>query len=176
MIRLRVGTRGSQLALTQTDLVIAALRTARPELLVERVIVRTEGDRRRRASLLAIGGQGIFTRELEIALLDDEIDVAVHSLKDLPSTLPDGLLLAVTPPRDDARDVLVTRDGATLIRLPDRASIGTGSLRRRAQMLAQRPDLVMKDIRGNVDTRLAKLDRGEYDGVILAAAGLRRLG
>lgn len=176
MSSLRVGTRGSKLALTQTDSVIAALREANPHLAIERVIIQTEGDRRRRASLLAIGGQGVFTRELELALLDGEIDVAVHSLKDLPSSLPSGLCLAATPPREDARDVLVTRDGTRLTDLPEGAVIGTGSLRRRAQLLALRPDLAMKDIRGNVDTRLEKLNRGEYDGIVLAAAGLQRLG
>lgn len=176
MNSLRVGTRGSKLALTQTDGVIAALRGANPPLTIERVIVQTEGDRRRRASLLAIGGQGVFTRELELALLDGEIDVAVHSLKDLPSTLPPGLCLAATPPREDARDVLVTRDGTPLAALPEGAVVGTGSLRRRAQLLALRPDLVMKDIRGNVDTRLNKLTSGDYDALVLAAAGLNRLG
>lgn len=176
MSALRVGTRGSQLALTQTGMVIDALRAAHPSLDVERVIIQTEGDRRRRASLLAIGGQGVFTRELELALLDGEIDVAVHSLKDLPSTLPEGLLLAATPPREEPRDVLVTRDGATLADLPRGAVVGTGSLRRRAQLLALRPDLRMADIRGNVDTRLAKLARGDFDGILLAAAGLNRLG
>lgn len=176
MTHLKVGTRGSQLALVQTDLVIAALQQANPELRVERVIIRTEGDRRRRASLLTIGGQGVFTRELEIALLDGEIDIAVHSLKDLPSRLPDGLQLAATPPRADVRDVLITRDGTRLSDLPAGATVGTGSLRRRAQLLAHRPDLLMKDIRGNVDTRLGKLERADYDSIILAAAGLRRLG
>ncbi len=176
MSALRVGTRGSLLALTQTDQVIALLRAAAPERAIERVIIQTEGDRRRRASLLAIGGQGVFTRELEVALLDGEIDVAVHSLKDLPSTLPDGLLLAATPAREEPRDLLVTRDGATLDTLPEGATVGTGSLRRRAQLLAARPDLVMRDIRGNVDTRLRKLAQGDYDAILLAAAGVKRLG
>lgn len=176
MSPIRIGTRGSQLALIQTDLVIDALRAVNPALDVERVIIQTEGDRRRRASLLAIGGQGVFTRELEIALLDGEIDVAVHSLKDLPSTLPDGLQLACTPPRADVRDILITRDNTPLNELPKGSVVGTGSLRRRAQLLAIRPDLVMKDIRGNVDTRLAKLERGDYDAIVLAAAGLARLG
>jgi hydroxymethylbilane synthase len=175
-VKIRVGTRGSKLALAQTNLVIEALEAARPGLDVELCIIQTEGDRRRRASLLAIGGQGVFTRELEVALLDGEIDVAVHSLKDLPSTLPEGLVLASTPPREDPRDVLVTREGTALGALFDGAVVGTGSLRRRAQLLRLRPDLKMKDIRGNVDTRLAKLDAGEYDAIILAAAGLSRLG
>jgi hydroxymethylbilane synthase len=176
MNRLRVGTRGSPLALAQSELVLEALRAGHPTLAVERVVIQTEGDRRRRASLLDLGGQGIFTRELEVALLDGEIDVAVHSLKDLPSTLPEGLLLAATPPREDPHDVLVTREGAPLSKLPAGAVVGTGSPRRRAQLLAARPDLVMEDIRGNVDTRLAKLQQGEYDAIVLAVAGLRRLG
>jgi hydroxymethylbilane synthase len=175
-VRIRVGTRGSKLALAQAALVIEALRAAHPGLDGELCIIQTEGDRRRRASLLAIGGQGVFTRELEVALLDGEIDVAVHSLKDLPSTLPEGLVLAATPPREDPRDVLVTREGTRLEALTDGAVVGTGSLRRRAQLLRLRPDLKMKDIRGNVDTRLAKLHAGEYDAVVLAAAGLSRLG
>ena len=175
MRSIRVGTRGSKLALVQADMVIEALRTSNPSLPVERLIITTEGDRRRRASLLAIGGQGVFTRELEIALLDGEIDIAVHSLKDLPSSLPDGLLLAATPPRADIRDMLITRDGTPLSELPQQAIVGTASLRRRAQLLVIRPDLIMKDIRGNVDTRLAKLERGDYDAIVLAAAGLARL-
>jgi hydroxymethylbilane synthase len=175
-VRIRIGTRGSKLALAQTTLVIEALGAAHPGLDVELCIIQTEGDRRRRASLLAIGGQGVFTRELEVVLLDGEIDVAVHSLKDLPSTLPEGLVLAATPPREDPRDVLVTQDGTTLDELPEGTVVGTGSLRRRTQLLRLRPDLQMKDIRGNVDTRLAKLDMGEYDAIVLAAAGLSRLG
>ncbi|MBA3530943.1 MAG: hydroxymethylbilane synthase [Ardenticatenales bacterium] len=176
MIVLRVGTRGSPLALTQTDWVIERLRAAHRGLLVERIIIESEGDRLREASLLTIGGQGVFTRALELALLDGEIDVAVHSLKDLPSTLPEGLFLAATPAREESRDLLLTRNGLSLSDLPEGAIVGTGSLRRRAQLLAQRPDLAMKDIRGNVDTRLAKLERGEYDAIVLAAAGLSRLG
>lgn len=173
---LRVGTRGSRLALVQTNGVIDTLRAAHPGLNVEARVIQTEGDRRRRASLLAIGGQGVFTRELEIALLDGEIDLAVHSLKDLPSTVPDGLLVAATPPRENPQDVLVTRDGTPLNDLADGATVGTGSLRRRAQLLRLRPDLRMLDIRGNVDTRLQKLHAGEYDALVLAAAGLSRLG
>jgi hydroxymethylbilane synthase len=172
---LRVGTRGSLLATTQTALVIHALRTAHPHLAIERIIIETDGDRRRE-SLLEIGGQGVFTKALEEALLENRIDVAVHSLKDLPSTLTEGLMLAATPPRAAVHDVLITATGQGWDDLPFGSRIGTGSLRRRAQLLAVRPDLVMHDIRGNVDTRLAKLYRGEYDAIILAAAGLERLG
>ncbi len=176
MTRIRVGTRGSALALAQSAQIEAALRAAHRGVSVERVIVQTEGDRRRRASLLAIGGQGVFTRELELALLDGEIDVAVHSLKDLPSTVPDGLCVAATPPREDPRDLFISASHATLATLPEGARVGTGSLRRRAQLRALRPDLDMQDIRGNVDTRLAKLVRGEYEAIVLAVAGLNRLG
>ncbi len=173
--RLRVGTRGSALALAQARGVINALRAAEPGLAVEEVIVRTSGDRST-APLREIGGQGAFTRELEQALLDGHVDVAVHSLKDLPSTLPEGLCLAATPPREDPRDVLVTRAGVGLGSLPAGARVGTGSLRRRAQLLAVRPDLRVANIRGNVDTRLRKLQAGAYDALVVAAAGLRRLG
>ena len=184
---LRVGTRGSLLAITQTNLVIQVLlenwssvgggivHNTHPEIKIERVVIETDGDRRRE-SLLEIGGQGVFTKELEYALLDGRIDVAVHSLKDLPGTLPDGLMLAATPPRAAVHDVMITRTGVAWEALPQGAVIGTGSLRRRAQLLAVRPDFQMKDIRGNVDTRLARLDRGDYDAIVLAAAGLERLG
>ncbi|MDQ7029772.1 MAG: hydroxymethylbilane synthase [Ardenticatenia bacterium] len=173
--RLRVGTRGSALALAQARQVIAALRALDPTLRAEEVIVQTSGDRSS-ASLRDIGGQGAFTRELEVALLDGRVDVAVHSLKDLPSSLPEGLVVAATPPREDPRDVLVPRTAADVTTLPPGARVGTGSLRRRAQLLALRPDLRVADIRGNVDTRLRKLEAGTYDALVLAAAGLRRLG
>lgn len=172
---IRLGTRGSQLALAQTHCVAAALRQVRPDLTVEIVTVRTTGDRRGE-SLREIGGQGAFTRELEFALLDGQVDVAVHSLKDLPSTLTPGLLLAATPAREDVRDVLISRDGRGLAALPAGSRVGTGSLRRAAQLLRARPDLEIVDIRGNVDTRLRKLDEGQYDAIVLAAAGLQRLG
>jgi hydroxymethylbilane synthase len=172
---LRLGTRGSQLALTQTNLVAAALRAAHPGLAVEIVTIRTTGDQRPE-SLLVIGGQGAFTHELEQALLDGRVDIAVHSLKDLPSTLAPGLTLAATPPREDVRDTLISRTGAPLAELPPGSRIGTGSRRRAAQLLRHRPDLLIADIRGNVDTRLRKLDEGQYDAILLAAAGLHRLG
>ncbi|HBY98271.1 MAG TPA: hydroxymethylbilane synthase [Chloroflexi bacterium] len=172
---IRLGTRSSQLALAQTHSVAAALRMAHPGLVVEIVTVRTSGDRRSE-SLREIGGQGAFTRELELALLDGEVDVAVHSLKDLPGTVLPGLVLAATPPREDERDVVISRDECTLAALPCGSRVGTGSLRRAAQLLRARPDLEIADIRGNVDTRLHKLDEGQYDAIVLAAAGLRRLG
>src|SRR5204863_421898 len=143
---------------------------------VQIVSMRTEGDRRAEARLAAVGGKGLFVREIEEALLRGDADVAVHSLKDLPADLPPGLTLAVFPERDDARDVLVTRDTAGLDALPRGAVIGTSSPRRRAIVLSLRPDLVVTPIRGNIDTRLAKLATREWDAVLLAAAGLRRLG
>src|SRR5689334_17776564 len=140
------------------------------------VPMRTEGDRRADARLAAVGGKGLFVREIEDALLRGEADVAVHSLKDLPAETPAGLTLAVFPEREDARDLLVTRVPGGLDALARGAVVGTSSPRRRAIALSLRPDLLVEPIRGNVDTRLAKLERREFDGVVLAAAGLRRLG
>ena len=172
-MKVRIGTRGSALALAQAGSVAAALREVGAE--VEIVSMRTEGDRRLSARLAEIGGKGLFVREIEQALSDGRVDVAVHSLKDLPAETPDGLELAAFPPREDPRDVLVARSDGGLGALPPGAVIGTSSLRRRALILAARPDLSVIPLRGNVDTRLAKLAAGECDGVILAAAGLRRL-
>ena len=170
---LRIGTRGSALALAQAGAVGSALRAAGAA--VEIVAMRTEGDRRLGARLAEVGGKGLFVREIEEALAAGRVDVAVHSLKDLPAETPGGLELAAFPPRDDPRDVLVTGRGGGLDDLPPGAVIGTSSLRRRAMILAARPDLSVVPLRGNVDTRLAKLGAGECDGVILASAGLRRL-
>jgi hydroxymethylbilane synthase len=172
-MRVRIGTRGSPLALAQAGSVAAALREVGAE--VEIVPMRTEGDRRLGARLAEIGGKGLFVREIEHALSEGRVDVAVHSLKDLPAETPAGLELAAFPPREDPRDVLVARSDGGLGALPPGAVIGTSSLRRRALLLAARSDLSVIPLRGNVDTRLAKLVAGECDGVILAAAGLRRL-
>jgi hydroxymethylbilane synthase len=158
----------------QAEAVAAALRAVGAD--VEIVAMRTEGDRRAQARLADVGGKGLFVREIEDALLAGSVDVAVHSLKDLPAEVPDGLELVAFPPREDPRDVLVTASGATLTELRAGAVIGTSSPRRRAMVLAARPDLLVADLRGNVDTRLAKLAAGQCDGVVLAAAGLRRLG
>ena len=171
---IRLATRGSALALVQARAVAAGLeaRGARVEI----VAMRTEGDRRSEARLAAVGGKGLFVREIEEALLRGDADVAVHSLKDLPAETPRGLTLAVFPEREDARDVLVTRALGDFAALPRGASVGTSSPRRRAIALSLRPDLRVLPIRGNVDTRLAKLAAGDWDAVILAAAGLQRLG
>jgi hydroxymethylbilane synthase len=174
--RLRIGTRGSALALRQAELVADALRRAWPELEVEVVPIRTSGDRLATANLSAVGGKGLFVKEIEEALLAQRIEVAVHSLKDLPAALAPGLALSAFPQREDARDVLVAPGGAGLDGLPGGARVGTSSLRRRVQLLGVRPDLAVETIRGNVETRLRKLGDGPYAAVVLAAAGLRRLG
>ncbi|MBI1886401.1 MAG: hydroxymethylbilane synthase [Chloroflexi bacterium] len=171
----RIGTRGSRLALRQTDIVLEALRKAHPQGRFEVVAIRTTGDKLGRASLAEIGGRGVFVVELEKALLRNGIDIAVHSLKDLPSRQAEGLAIAAVPPRGEVHDALFARDGRKLADLPEGAVVGTGSPRRAAQVRALRPDITVADIRGNVDTRLAKVERGEYDGTVLAAAGLARL-
>jgi hydroxymethylbilane synthase len=171
---LRLGTRASALARWQADWVAARLGDLGVEVVL--VPVTTSGDREQRQSVAAIGGEGLFTKEIQQALLDNRIDLAVHSLKDLPTAPVDGLCLAAVPERASVGDVLVCREPTSLDELPQGAAVGTGSLRRRAQLLHARPDLQMKDVRGNVDTRLRKLDQGDYDAIVLAEAGLRRLG
>jgi hydroxymethylbilane synthase len=170
-----VGTRGSALALTQTGFVVEALRKAHPSARFETITIHTEGDRST-AALSELGGRGVFVIEIERALLAREIDIAVHSLKDLPADETPRLTIAAVYEREDPRDVLVSRAGVPLDRLPAGAVIGTGSPRRAAQVMAARPDLRIADIRGNVDTRLRKVEDGEYDATVLAAAGLSRLG
>jgi hydroxymethylbilane synthase len=177
---LRLGTRGSKLARVQTDLVCQVLAAAHPELAapgaLEPVAIRTTGDRVTDRPLAELGGKGLFCKELEIALLDRRIDLAVHSIKDLPTWLRDGLVIGAVLVRADPRDVLIARAPTTIADLPQRALIGTASVRRRAQLLARRPDLRIVNFRGNVDTRLRKLAAGEVDATLLARAGLNRLG
>ncbi|MBX3458375.1 MAG: hydroxymethylbilane synthase [Planctomycetes bacterium] len=175
MAKVIIGSRGSKLALTQSRQVADALRGFHPSLTVEIVEIKTSGDRNLGASLSELGGKGAFTKELEDALLDRRCDIAVHSLKDLPTTLPDGLRVLCTPGREDTRDVLVCRKDAALDSLPQGAIVGTSSLRRRALLANMRPDLHAIEFRGNVDTRLQKLRDGKADACILAAAGLKRL-
>jgi hydroxymethylbilane synthase len=170
---LRIGTRGSPMALFQANLVRDRLVAAHPGLVAEIVPIRTTGDRVQDRALAEIGGKGLFSKEIETALIERRIDLAVHSLKDMETILPDGLVIACVLPRDDPRDALV---GARLAELPEGARIGTGSLRRRAQLLRCRPDLDIAPIRGNVDTRLAKLAAGEVDALMVAMCGLERLG
>jgi hydroxymethylbilane synthase len=171
---IRVGTRRSALALAQADLVAQGLRTQ--GYVVELVPMQTEGDRLAGAPLALLGGKGLFVREIEQALLRGTIDVAVHSLKDLPAVVPRGLCLGAFPRREDPRDVLLTRTGRSLDDLAPGSVVGTSSPRRRALVLAARPDLVVEPLRGNVDTRMIKLESGACDAIILAAAGLHRLG
>jgi hydroxymethylbilane synthase len=176
--KLTIGTRGSMLALWQTNWVKAELERQHAKLQIEVTIISTKGDRVLDVSLPKLGeqGKGLFTKELEDAMFANEIDLAVHSLKDLPTELPAGLCLGAICEREDVRDAFVARAGiASFTELPEGARVGTSSLRREAQIRVARPDLQILPIRGNVDTRLRKLDAGEYDAIILAAAGLRRL-
>ena len=175
-----IGSRGSKLALTQAGIVKNGLALAYPSIDIRIEVIKTTGDVKTEP-LSIIGGQGVFTRELEEALLDGRIDVAVHSLKDLPTILPPGLMIAAICKRDDPRDALVLNRSlkpktASLAALPANAVVGTSSPRRLAQLKHLRKDLVIKELRGNVDTRLRKLDEGHYDALVLACAGLRRLG
>jgi len=178
----RIGTRGSKLALVQAGLVqqqiAAALGAARADAQTVAPLVRitTTGDRVQDRRLMEIGGKGLFTKEIEAALLDGRIDCAVHSLKDMPAELPAGLVIGAVPEREDPRDAFLSQKAETLDGLPQGAVLGTASLRRQAQALHRRPDLKLVNLRGNVDTRLAKLEAGEADAIILAVAGLKRLG
>jgi hydroxymethylbilane synthase len=168
---LKIGTRGSQLALWQANWIAARLAELGESVEIE--IIKTTGDRITDVALSKVGSKGLFTKELEEALLDRRVDLAVHSLKDVPTDLPEGLILAAIPEREDPRDAVI---GHKLSELKTGAKVGTSSLRRAAQLRLARPDLAIEDIRGNLDTRLRKLDEGQYDAIILAAAGLRRLG
>jgi hydroxymethylbilane synthase len=178
--RLRLGTRGSPLALAQAQEVRRRLAEAHPELAaedaVEIVVIKTSGDRIQDRTLAEIGGKGLFTKEIEEALLDGAIDAAVHSMKDVPTWLPEGLAITAILPREDPRDAFFSNRGARLADLPSGAVVGTASLRRQAQVLMARPDLTVVPLRGNVGTRLRKLAEGEADATLLAMAGLNRLG
>lgn len=172
---LRLGTRGSKLALVQANMV-AALLKASVGVACEIVVLKTSGDRVQDRPLADIGGKGLFTKELEEALHQGTIDLAVHSMKDVPATIPEGLLISAILPREDARDAFVSSVAPTFEELPKGARIGTSSVRRAAQVRRARPDLELLPLRGNVDTRLSKLDAGAFDAILLAHAGLRRLG
>lgn len=173
---LRLGTRASRLALWQADHVTALLERIPGAPHIEIIKISTEGDRIQDVPLSEIRGQAFFTKEIEQALLDDRVDFAVHSMKDLATQMPEGLSLAATPEREDPRDVIVSRNGEGLAQLAPSARVGTSSLRRKAFLAHLRPDLELAELRGNVPTRLDKLKAGEYDAVILAAAGVKRLG
>lgn len=174
--RLVVGSRGSRLAVIQAEELIGQLRNAVPQLELSLVKIRTQGDRDRKSPLSQIGGRGVFVKELEEALLRGKIDVAVHSLKDMPSQLDPRLQLAAVPVRRDPRDALISGSGKTLSQLPAGARIGTGSQRRALELQAFRPDLEACPLRGNIDTRVSKVCPGGLDGVIVAAAALERMG
>lgn len=176
MQRIVIGARGSQLSLIQTDIIREKLRNIFPETDITVKIIKTTGDKNMNPVPLDSIGKGWFTKEIDRALLREEIDLAVHSLKDLPEILPDGLIIAAIPEREDAREVLVSKKGLQLSDLPSGAIIGTDSARRQSQLLSLRPDFVINSIRGNVNTRLKKLFEENYDALVLAAAGLLRLG
>jgi hydroxymethylbilane synthase len=172
---LRIGTRGSALALWQARSIARALREitdTEPEI----IIIKTSGDKFQQTSFSQIGTKGVFIKELEDALLDERIDLAVHSMKDVPTEMPEGLAIAAIGKREDVRDALLSSSGATLASLPQGARVGTSSLRRQSQLLHARRDLRVLELRGNVDTRIEKLKRGDYDAIVLAKAGLDRLG
>lgn len=177
---LRLGTRGSMLARTQSQIIADLLEKKHRGLKVELVICKTTGDRIQDKPLHEAGGKGLFTKELEEALLAKTIDFAVHSFKDVPVTMPlvdqAGLIIAAVPTREDVRDVLISKQAKTIVDLPNGAKVGTGSLRRKCQLLALREDLVVEMIRGNIDTRVRKLREGQFDAVILAMAGMKRSG
>ncbi len=174
-MKLRIATRNSQLALWQTDFVIARLKKVHPELACEKVELLTQGDKDLSTSLAKIGGKGLFLKELEYALLQNDADIAVHSLKDVPAQLTPGLELITFLARENPADVLLSRDYLPFMQLPPGAVVGTSSLRRQCQLKALRPDINFKWLRGNVPSRIKKLNNGEYDAIVLAQAGLIRL-
>jgi len=176
MRKIIVGSRSSKLAMTQTKWVIEQLKQAGAPYEFEIKNIITKGDRILDVTLSKVGGKGLFVKEIEQQMIDEDIDFAVHSMKDLPSELPTGLLIGATPARVDARDALITKTGGGLASLPEGAIVGTSSLRRGSQLLKLRPDLKIESIRGNIDTRLEKLKTGPFDGILLAAAGLQRMG
>jgi hydroxymethylbilane synthase len=179
MAAVRIATRGSKLALWQAEHVSSLLRAREPGLTVELVVLKTRGDKILDRALSEVGGKGLFVKEIEEALLDGRADVAVHSMKDLTSEVPEALVIAAVPEREDPRDALLVRPGLaarSVAELPSGARVGTSSLRRVCQLRARRADLAIEPLRGNVDTRLGKLERGELDAIVLACAGLRRLG
>jgi hydroxymethylbilane synthase len=172
----RIGTRGSLLALTQSGFIQKQIEALWPDVKVELTIIKTTGDKIQDVPLSKVGGKGLFVKEIEEALLAREVDLAVHSMKDVPALLPEGLVIGVVPKREDPRDVLVTDKARGLTDLPPSARVGSSSLRRAAQIRFHRPDIQVENLRGNLDTRLRKLKEGLYDAILLAAAGLHRMG
>ncbi len=175
-MNLKIGTRGSSLALAQSNWVREKLLERYPGIGIDLVVIKTKGDRILNSSLAEIGGKGLFVKEIEEALIDKRVDLAVHSIKDVPAELPEGLHIPVFPEREDPRDAFISAEYKSIKDLPPGASVGTGSLRRSSQLLGIRPDLKIIPVRGNVDTRLRRLESGDLKALILAAAGLKRLG
>lgn len=173
---LRIATRTSPLALWQAEEVKRQLINLHPDLTVELVGMKTKGDKILDTPLAKIGGKGLFVKELEVGMLEDRADIAVHSMKDVPMDFPDGLHLAVIMEREDPRDAFVSNTYSSMADLPEDACIGTSSLRRQSQLMAKHPNFTIKPLRGNVNTRLGKLDAGEFDAIVLASSGLKRLG
>lgn len=173
---LRIGTRGSALALWQANWVKSQIQSTNAQTQIELVIIKTKGDKILDVPLAKVGGKGLFVKELEEALLAGDVDLAVHSMKDVPSVIPTGLILAVILEREDPRDVLLSVRFKSLADLPHGASVGSSSLRRQSQLLNMRPDLRVVSVRGNVNTRISKLESGNFDAILLAAAGVKRLG
>ncbi|MBI5756017.1 MAG: hydroxymethylbilane synthase [Nitrospirae bacterium] len=176
MKEIRIGSRGSKLALWQAEHVKSELEKRNPGLSISIKKIKTTGDKVIDAPLAKIGGKGLFVKEIEDALLKNEIDIAVHSMKDVPTILPEGLCIGAITKREDPRDALVSGDGSGFFQLRHGADIGTSSLRRMSQLLNQRPDLIITPLRGNLDTRLKKLESGAFDAIVLAAAGIHRMG
>ncbi len=173
---IKIGTRGSKLALWQANWVRSALQSQNPSFLFELVIIKTKGDKILDVPLAKVGGKGLFVKEIEDGLLKGQIDLAVHSMKDMPVDIPSGLCVGAIPEREDPRDVIIAREGVLFSKLKKGAAVGTSSLRRSSQLLHARPDLIIKSLRGNLDTRLKKLETENLDAIILAAAGVKRLG
>ena len=173
---LRIATRKSPLALWQANHVRDALLSRNPDLEIELLTMTTQGDKILDTPLAKVGGKGLFVKELELGMLDGRADLAVHSMKDVPVEFPEGLGLSAVLPREDPRDALISNKFSSIDELPEGARVGTSSLRRQCQLRARRPDLEIRDLRGNVNTRLRKLDEGEYDAILLAAAGVKRMG
>lgn len=176
MATIRIGSRGSQLALWQARYVQSELERRHPGISITIKKIKTTGDKIIDVPLAKVGGKGLFVKEIEDALIKNEIDLAVHSMKDMPAVLPEGLCIGAVTRREDPRDVLISRDGSGFFHLPHGAHVGTSSLRRVSQLLNQRPDLKISPLRGNLDTRLKKLDSGVFDAIVVAAAGILRMG
>jgi len=175
-LTVRIGTRGSQLALWQANWVASAIKVHHPTVSTEPVIIKTKGDKIQDVPLVQIGGKALFIKEIEEALLNRDVDIAVHSMKDMPADIPNGLAIGAIPERENTKDVLISNNGCRLAQFKPGSRIGTGSLRRHALLKHARPDILVMPLRGNLDTRLKKLETQDLDGIVLAAAGMKRMG